>query len=104
MVQSIHSQFAPGTRQWNGASSRPTPSPVLCAYGLRSSADYELGGRRNSFSREAKSLRQIVGAIAGGSDIRSDLVEQLRVRIANCTYEVDAQLIARRLLTDGPGE
>ena len=51
-------------------------------------------------SNRAKDVRGAQKAFAEQPDVRTDRVEAAKAQIANGTYEVDAELIADRLMAD----
>jgi len=103
MVQPIRPQDASGIYRRHVTDAAATGGPASGADATRG-ADGAGRGRRSdsvSLSSNAQSIRRVFDAINDGSDVRTDLVEQLQARIADGSYEVDARAIAERLLADG---
>ncbi|MEZ4502189.1 MAG: flagellar biosynthesis anti-sigma factor FlgM [Dehalococcoidia bacterium] len=103
MVQPIRPQDASGIYRRHLSDAAPAGGPASGVDGDRSAEGVTRGRRSDSvsLSANAQSIRRVFDAINGGSDVRTDLVERLQAQIANGSYEIDADSIARRLLEDG---
>lgn len=56
-----------------------------------------------SVSQDALLLTEALQAAQNAPDVRTDMVEEIRARLANGTYQLDAKRIAMGLLREDPG-
>lgn len=103
MVQPIRPQDASGIyRAQAAASSRTGAAGGASEAGSTRGAGR--GGRRADhvqLSPEAQEMQRALDAVADQPDVRAERVAELRSRIADGTYSVDAKAIAARLVQEG---